>query len=81
MSLLSVTREMVPLARGDWLHKFLRNVGICLIARIWGNEISFELDINDQNTNNYIVNVKNLLFSRIGRTFFFCHELNLFLGH
>lgn len=62
MSLLSVTREMILLAEGNWLHKFLRNVGICLIARIWGNEISFEPDINDQNTNNYIVNIKTFYF-------------------
>lgn len=77
MSLLSVTREVVPLALGIWLHKFL----ICLIARIWGNEISFELDINDQNTNNYIVNVKTFYSVVLEGHFFFCHELNLFLDH
>lgn len=58
MSLLSVTREMVPLAEGNWLHKFLRNAGICLTARIWRHEISFVPGINDQNTNNYIVNIE-----------------------
>lgn len=71
MSLLSVTREMILLAEGNWLHKFLRNVGICLIARIWGNEISFEPDINDQNTNNYIVNIKTFYSVVLEGHFFF----------
>ena len=33
LSLLPVARETVPLVEGNWLHKFLRNVGFCITAR------------------------------------------------
>lgn len=36
LSLLLVVREMAPWVEGNPLHKFLRNAGLCLTARIWG---------------------------------------------
>lgn len=63
--------DKVPLAEGNWLDKFLRNAGICLIARIWGHEISFVPDINDQNMNNYIVNIETFYSVVLEVDFFF----------
>lgn len=42
-----------PLEEGNWLHKLLRNAGICLASRIWETEV-FGHDANRDRMEHYV---------------------------
>lgn len=44
LSLLTVMGKWLLLAKGNLLHKCLRNAGFCLTARTGGNDVSFGPD-------------------------------------